>query len=380
MANFSTSGTPTIFEELNKDSIETVSVLAYSPAAAILRRSSKDEPFVSHPVCCMLSDPSAARFDKLKSVYEQNFRKLEGCVDNMGENGLSYRLEATFQTKLESVITWTDLKSQFDQICVEMKDLSKKIMYEHGMLYPKETFPLGLKTVCLGFKPTLDKYIAKVVNNEYITIKEKETATAIENLLIFSINGNERGLSHSYFSQTCIRQNILKYNFPFTAIDINLQTLETDLSSDYYCSRKLLQQVMNPHLRNDTSVTSLNELLYRIENLVVENDFEHHGIILCLKEMFRSDVANIFKKRLMKCNIEDSVKFRLFELDASREFFNQMDNEVALNAVILNLFRLFMYPKYRIVWSLLKNFSDLILIHQMWTALLGSVDIKTICL
>ena len=214
MTNFSTNGTPTIFKELDKDSIETVSVLAYSPAAAILRRTSKDEPFVSHPVCQMLSNPTDSQFQKLNQVFNQNFEKLDGCVGNMGENGLSYRLECTFETKVDSTVSWPNLKAQFDDICIEMKALSTRIMSENGLLFPKKVFPLGLKTLCLGFKPTLDTLISKVINKEYISIKEKETAAAVENLLIFTINGNERGLSHSYFSHTGIRQNIFKLNFP----------------------------------------------------------------------------------------------------------------------------------------------------------------------
>lgn len=190
-----------------------------------------------------------------------------------------------------------------------------------------------------GFKEPLERVINKVRNNHLISIKEKETACAIENLLLYCINGNPRSLNHSFFSATKIRLNIDLYSFPYTDIDIDLDTMETELSEDYYCKVKLLQQQMNPMVRNSDTYRITNELNYRLERLDYDKEsvgFQIDMILKLLERLFRRDIANIFKKRLLKSAIDQDIKYKLLQKEPEYAFFEELERQVSINKVLEN--------------------------------------------
>lgn len=336
MCNFKTGEIPTAFNILNRNNLELIGVHGYSSLANLLRRTAENEAFVNHPIAMMLGERN--NVEKYIESYNYNYNMVNGSVGNLEESGVSYRLEVTFETKLEPDTDWDTINQNFHVSISDFQELSIDLMLKYGILYPKEVFPGTVKSFCNGFKPALDDIVKKVKDKSYLTIKMKETAVAIENLMIYCINGNEKNLNHSYFTATRIRDSIERLCFPFTKIDINTTSLETALYNDYYCRVKLLQQQMHVDLRNSEVCKLVNIIKYRVENLN-DSEYERDTIVNLLSRLFRRDVATVFKKRLLKCDIDSFTKYRLLDLEPENAFFVELEKEVVYNSVKYNSYR-----------------------------------------
>lgn len=331
LCNFDTNSTPTAFRVLDRPNLICKGVHGYSSISTVLRRSSDTEPFVKHPVAMLLNERSNPK--RYIDIYKKNFETMNGAVSNLEETGVSYRLEVTFESKMEDRTYWNTLNSEFHSSIQQFERLSIDLMETHGILYPSAVFPKALRTMCNGFKPTLDKFINKVEEKVHISVKQKETAVALENLMIYCINGNGKNLTHSYFTATRIRERISTLGFPFTKVDISPITLETDLHEEYYCGLKLLQQSMNPLDCDSDAILLVNHIKYRIEIFVDNQTYQNDIILKLLYRLFRRDLCNVFKKQLLKSNIDSVAKYRLFQLEPEVAFFVELEKEIVYNSV-----------------------------------------------
>jgi hypothetical protein len=68
-------------------------------------------------------------------------------------------------------------------------------------------------------------------------------------------------------------------------------------------------------------------------------------IINLLERVFRRDITNVFKKRLLKSKIDQLAKYRLLEKEPEYAFYNELEKEVVYNSVIFSLSRLLVFQK-----------------------------------
>jgi hypothetical protein len=339
LCNFDTTTTPTAFLEIenNLPLIKCIGTHGYSSVSTCLRRSWDSEPFTTHPVAMALQ--AGVNPDRHLDTYRNNFNLIDGAVSNFESTGTTYRMEITMVCKLTTeAVSNRNMNIQFQTATQRFRSKCIELIEKYGVLYPNSTFPAALRTMTFGFKQPLDVIMNRIRNRETIPITIKETACAIENLLLFCLNGNPRNLTHSYFSATRIRENIDTYSFPYTCIDIDPDTLQTFLTDDYYCGLKLLQQCMNPLTRNHESERITNELHYRLERMEDDRqclDFQESMIMKLLERLFRRDLALIFKKRMLKTNIAQDIKFCLMEKEPEYAFFDELERQVSIKKVTL---------------------------------------------
>lgn len=333
--NFDTTTTPAAFRVLDQPFLKCKGTHGYSTTSNILRRTSSSEPFTTHPIAMLLNSNSEVEIKKHVATYKKNYELIEGGLSNLVESGISYRIETTFETDLQRGTNWSSIRQSFDLATMQFERLCVTLMENHGILIRRETFPESMKQLCIAFKPVIDSIIEKIETSSYITIKQKETICAFENLVLYCINGNPNCLSHSFFSATRIRENISNFGFPFSTIDIGNESLEADLSDDYFMGLKLLQQQMNPLNRDMEIVTLTNRIYYLIENLRLDDEYSNQRIVSLLEKIFRRDICTIFKKRLLKSAVDEQAKFRLLELDSEYTFFDELEKEVVFNSVIV---------------------------------------------
>jgi hypothetical protein len=181
LSNFKCNGIPTRFNDCTSANIKPIGLHGYSTVANILRRTSASEPFMSRPVARLLASHTATDLNKYSTAIKNQSAMIQGSIQNMVQNGTSYRLEMTFETSRTNVPTFD---GECADILLKLNDKTRDVLVEEAVLVPASVFPFCIGKFCEkmmeGIQPILDRFKD---NSEQVKVTEKEMCVMFENLV-----------------------------------------------------------------------------------------------------------------------------------------------------------------------------------------------------
>jgi hypothetical protein len=193
----------------------------YSTVANVLRRNIKSEPYVSYPATAVLqlSRPQTlAQKHKMaskKAAFTDQKERIKVALTKQTEVGSDYRFEITFTAQRMPMVSTVALENFLYNIFEDYVHIIKEMASELLEFHKPCVFP-GFLT---RFTSILHDCICHGVENHLVvwntSIRKKEFYAVLEALLLHSINGNQRNVSHSIFRKLDVLTYINYMQFPF---------------------------------------------------------------------------------------------------------------------------------------------------------------------